>query len=52
MQLRYLDVFQIQFSNRDGAFTTYTGGWLGNWRVMLKTETEVDVEVGIELGNI
>ena len=24
-----LDVLQIQFSNRDGAFTTYTGGWVG-----------------------
>ena len=26
-----LDEVQIQFSNRDGAFTTYTGGWEGGW---------------------
>ena len=24
-----LDVLQMQFSNRDGAFTTYMGGWVG-----------------------
>ena len=29
MNLRFnLDEVQIQFSNRDGAFTTYTVGWV------------------------
>ena len=34
-----------------GVVSTFMGGWSEDWRVMLNT-TQVEVEVGVELGKI
>ena len=45
-----LDEVQIQFSNRNGAFTTYTGGWVvGILESNAKLNSKLRLKLKLEL---